>query len=396
LNYLIPVDANIPTESFLKQKAIDLESVMGTMEEATNKAKIVILDACRNDPFKGWANKGTADKGLAKVDAPDGMLIAFATSPKKTAADGLGRNSPYTEILLQEIVRPNVSIVDMFQDVRTNLSQKYNQISWENTSLLGRFCFGGCEIRSGVIMSNSIRISTQLANQLGQYPKNFTNSMGMKFILAPRDSFMMGSDDSPKSKPIHKVSFDYDFYISAFEVTQLQWKTLMGNNPSFYDTCGDNCPVENVSWNDVQDFISKLNQSQNTYRFRLPTESEWEYSCRAGKLSNLIDSIDSFAWYEKNSGEKTHPVGMKLPNAWGLYDMYGNVQEWVQDTFSLSYTGTSNNGSANETEISSNKRVVRGGSFFDPEDLISPAKRYGFLSNKDSTMIGFRLAAIPK
>jgi formylglycine-generating enzyme required for sulfatase activity len=76
--------------------------------------------------------------------------------------------------------------------------------------------------------------------------------------------------------------------------------------------------------------------------------------------------------------------------------MYGNVQEWVQDTFSLSYTGTSNNGSANETEISSNKRVVRGGSFFDPEDLISPAKRYGFLSNKDSTMIGFRLAAIPK
>jgi hypothetical protein len=143
LNYLIPVEANIPTESFLKQKAIDLESVMGTMDESTDKAKIIILDACRNDPFKNWRVKGDAVKGLAKIDAPEGMLVAFATSPSKTAADGIGRNSPYTEVLLQEIVKPNVSITDMLQDVRTILKSKYNQTSWENTSLLGKFYFAG-------------------------------------------------------------------------------------------------------------------------------------------------------------------------------------------------------------------------------------------------------------
>jgi uncharacterized caspase-like protein len=161
LNYLLPTDANIPTEAFLRQKAIDLESVMETMEGATKKVKIVILDACRNDPFKDWKTKGGNEKWLAKVDALNRMLIAYATSPKKTAADGTNRNSPYTEILLQEISKPNISINDMLQKVRTNLASKYNQTSWENTSLLERFCFGGCEGLNIASNSNNSSSSTQ-------------------------------------------------------------------------------------------------------------------------------------------------------------------------------------------------------------------------------------------
>lgn len=352
INYLIPVDANIPTEAFLRQKAVDLESVMGTMEAATNKAKIVILDACRNDPFKGWRNKGDGEKGLAKVDAPDGMLIAFATSPKRTAADGLGRNSPYTEILLQEIVKPNISITDMLQNVRSNLATRYSQISWENTSLLGKFCFAGCNVENTAFQIQPTPQPTQVVNN-NEVTRPNTSSAQTNSILTETnpDSTDSNSNEITNSIGMKFVKIqDVSFYIGKYEVTQEEWKKIMGKNPSKHKDCSK-CPVENVSWNDVIKFIEKLNE-KNDGEYRLPTEEEWYFAMRGDKETKFfwgedVFQVEDYAWVGSNSNNMTHEVGLKKPNQFGLYDIIGNVWEWT----------------VSDEDVITKGRVIKGASF---------------------------------
>lgn len=149
------------------------------------------------------------------------------------------------------------------------------------------------------------------------------------------DTFGDGEEDE---KPAHNVCVN-DIYIGKYEVTQGQWKAVMGDNPSVYNKCGDQCPVEMVSWNDVQKFIRKLNQ-QTGVTYRLPTEAEWEYAARSGGKkekwagTSSKSKLGDYAWYANNSRGTTHPVGLKKPNGLGIYDMTGNVDEWVQDIFS--------------------------------------------------------------
>ena len=157
-------------------------------------------------------------------------------------------------------------------------------------------------------------------------------------------TFMMGSPSSePKrdsDEQQHKVTLTKGVYIGVTEITQSQWKAIMGNNPSYFK--GDNLPVEQVSWNDCQEFIRKLNLQEGGNKYRLPTEAEWEYTCRAGTTTRFCfgDSesrLGDYAWYSSNSSSKTHPVSRKKPNVWGLYDMHGNVWEWCED--SCEYSG---------------------------------------------------------
>ena len=153
----------------------------------------------------------------------------------------------------------------------------------------------------------------------------------LKKELAAEKRKHSGSDDSeaPSSGPnIAMVSLPTGIKMGKYEVTQGQWRAVMGNNPSKFASCGDNCPVERVSWDDVQQFIQRLN-SQTGKRFRLPSEDEWYAACQAGQRSEYCgsNSIDAMAWYQSNSGNTTHAVGQKQPNAWGLYDMSGNVWE---------------------------------------------------------------------
>ena len=162
----------------------------------------------------------------------------------------------------------------------------------------------------------------------------YTNSIGMEFMLIPAGTFMMGSEKGyADEKPQHRVTISRPFYLGKYEVTQAQWEAVMGNNPSRFD--GRNNPVEQVSWEDVRVFIARLNAHEGHTRYRLPTEAEWEYAARAGSTSAYSFGDDAarlgqYAWYGDNSGKTTHPVGQKLPNAWGLHDMHGNVWEWVQ------------------------------------------------------------------
>ena len=156
---------------------------------------------------------------------------------------------------------------------------------------------------------------------------------GIEMVYVQGGTFQMGSNDgNPDEKPVHSVTLD-GFYIGKYEVTQAQWRAVMGSNPSGFK--GDNLPVENVSWDDVQEFIERLN-AKTGKTYRLPTEAEWEYAARGGNKSKGYkysgsDKIEDVAWYKGNSGGKTHPVGTRKPNELGIYDMSGNVDEWCQD-----------------------------------------------------------------
>jgi formylglycine-generating enzyme required for sulfatase activity len=169
----------------------------------------------------------------------------------------------------------------------------------------------------------------------------------------------------------------------------------MGTSPSFFK--GDNLPVEQVSWNDVQDFIKKLNEKEGGNKYRLPTEAEWEYSARAGTTTRYSFGDDESmlgddAWYNSNSGSKTHDVGQKKPNPWGLYDMHGNVYDWVQDIWHPNYNGAPTDGSAWE-EIGS-LRVFRGGDWSYIAGPCRSANRFFNVPDLRDPSIGFRLMRI--
>jgi formylglycine-generating enzyme required for sulfatase activity len=179
-------------------------------------------------------------------------------------------------------------------------------------------------------------------------------------VLIPAGTFMMGSNKSDAEKPVHEVTFQEGFYMGKYEVTQAQYRAVTGTNPSANKGC-DECPVEVVGWNDVQGFIRRLNGMRGRFTYKLPSEAEWEYACRAGTTGDYAGNLDAMAWYGKNSGNKTHPVGQKQPNALGLYDMQGNVWEWCQDWYHDGYSGAPTDGSAWMGGGDPGNRVIRGG-----------------------------------
>jgi formylglycine-generating enzyme required for sulfatase activity len=178
--------------------------------------------------------------------------------------------------------------------------------------------------------------------------KEITNFIGMRFVFIKPGSFMMGSPEKEagrlNNEVQHKVTLTKGFFIQETEVTQGQWKKVMGNNPSIFKDCGDDCPVENVSWNDAKAFITKLNQMEGKAMYRLPTEAEWEYACRAG--TSTLFAFGEYLYPEQvrfkylrpltefeTTLQKRGPVKVASypPNAWGVYDMHGNVGEWCED-----------------------------------------------------------------
>ena len=201
-----------------------------------------------------------------------------------------------------------------------------------------------------------------------------------------------GSEADSDEKPAHRVTLS-DYYIGQTEVTQALWQAVMGSNPSNWK--GSNLPVEQVSWNECQQFITKLNQLTGR-RFRLPTEAEWEYAARGGSKSRGYkysgsNDIGSVAWYDGNSGSKTHPVGQKNANELGIYDMSGNVWEWCQDWYDSGYYGKSpSTNPCNNTSASI--RVYRGGSWYSNAGRCRVSDRSGNSPGLTSINLGLRLA----
>lgn len=217
-----------------------------------------------------------------------------------------------------------------------------------------------------------------------------------EMVIIPAGSFDMGSNNGEANeKPVHRVTIARPFAMGKTEVTQGQWKAVMGNNPSNFSSCGDTCPVEQVSWNDVQEFLKKLN-AKTGKQYRLPSEAEWEYACHAkGKQEYCgSDYVDRIAWYSSNGGLTTHPAAKKQANAWGLYDMSGNVGEWVEDAYHDNYNGAPTDGGAWPGDGAN--RVLRGGSWNYGPQGARAAYRGWFETSFRSNRYGFRLAkALP-
>ena len=236
------------------------------------------------------------------------------------------------------------------------------------------------------------------------------NSIGMKFVLIPKGTFLMRSPPDAKGSSYderqHEVTLTRDFYLGVYEVTQAQYKKVMGKNPSYFtseygrvgrDVDSANHPVDRVCYDDCVEFCRRLSalpeEQAAGRRYRLPTEAEWEYACRAGaktafSFGNDAADLGLHAWYKSNSNKMTHAVGGKKPNAFGLYDMHGNVFEWCSDWYAGYSSGRLTDPRGPETGSS---RVLRGGSWYNAPDVVRCAFRYYDAPDFRNYLNGFRL-----
>ncbi len=491
-NYLIPVDAEIESDSDVQFEAVDAGRILGKMEDAENNVNIVILDACRNNPLN--RSFRSANTGLAKMVAPAGSLIAYATSPGSVASDGDDdKNGIYTKHFLKNIHTPGIKIEEVFKLVRMGVARDTinKQITWESSSLIGDFYFNNApatilasskpeekqqgkntKLKPSASQNAELKKARLNASRQKQFKalitdiKNYKatvksatmqaaknaaweaiskkhsiwsagtkpgevnrllsqayltisdenqdliamtisagleieliNSSGMKFIYIKPGTFQMGSyNGEDDERPVHDVVISKGFFMQTTEATQAQWRFVMGSNPSSFKYCGDDCPVETVSWLDAQTFIKRLNKQNVNMKYRLPKEAEWEYACRAESTTKYCFgsdniSLDDFAWYRNNSENMTHPVATKKPNAFGLFDMHGNVYEWCQDWYSRSYTPAQTTDP--EGALSGSYRVNRGGSYDDFARFSRSSLRYGLLPSERRDLVGVRLVAMP-
>ena len=220
-------------------------------------------------------------------------------------------------------------------------------------------------------------------------PKVEVVSLHLKFVTIPAGTFRMGTEESrsPDQAPVHDVTISRPFDLQTTEVTQSQWVAVMGSNPSQFQ--GDDLPVEQVAATEVDEFLRRLNGNDPGRNYRLPTEAEWEYACRAGSAESRYGKLEDVAWWHHNSGNTTHAVGTKRPNAWGLYDMLGNVWELTadwKDTYP-SHAVTDPKGPA-----SGYYRVCRGGSWYDVQSAVNATFRASPAPSDRANSRGFRIA----
>lgn len=444
-NYLIPVGAAIEHEKQVEYEAVDMGAVLGEMDYARNRLNIVILDACRDNPF-ARSFRSTA-QGLASVNAPSGTLIAFATAPGSVANDGPGENGVFTGELIKAMSQPGLKIEDVFKHVRSAVREatRGKQIPWESSSMEGDFYFkpaappvqaaqtqqaastqmqtaAASAERSAGSREDSSR-TDRTARTLKTWKEPVT---GLEFVWVPGGCFLMGSPQSEKNRaedegPVHEVCVD-GFWMSRTEITNGQFRKFQtdhnSRNYSGHSLNGDSQPVAFVTWLDANNFAQWLmGQNGGQYTFRLPTEAEWEYACRAGSDASRYWGEDIFkaCAYEniadftaqKQFGIQpgtdcddgyaaTAPVGSFQPNKFGLYDMLGNVWEWCSDVYSLdSYVRHDRKNPQFSDESVGQSRVIRGGFWHGGPASIRCAIRGSGMPEGMSDDLGFRLIREP-
>ncbi|MFN7568214.1 MAG: SUMF1/EgtB/PvdO family nonheme iron enzyme [Microcystis sp.] len=230
------------------------------------------------------------------------------------------------------------------------------------------------------------------------FTENLAKGVTLEMVNLPAGKFLMGSSERDNEKPPHQVKVN-SFAIGKYPITQAQYQAVMGNNPSRFKNNPQN-PVESVSWDDAQAFCQKLSQiTGKTYR--LPTEAEWEYACRAGTTTRYYfgdndNQLGDYAWGRENSNRTTHPVGQKKPNGWGLYDMSGNVWEWCEDDWHDSYAGAPDDGTAwiDNDNRSQSQKCLRGGSWYYIPNFRRSASRDWYNPDIHIHVNGFRVACV--
>ena len=452
-NYLIPVDAgSLKEKTDLRERAVNLDYVL---EEMKGKTNLVFLDACRNNPFRGFRGSSSSSKGrgLAVVSAESiqkmggGILISYAATPGELALDGEGQNSPYTEALLKHMGRRGVSVGDMLTGVKADVEDATGgaQHPWTSVSMRRPFYFApgtiivpppGCDVellkfsweeakkskREGPVemfikeyescrgAGALVAAARNLLEELEQGP---TLEPGRRFrddcagcpemVVIPAGSFMMGSPESEEGRidnegPVHPVEIGEPFAVGAYEVTFEEWDACVaaggcgGYRPDDAGWGRGRRPVIDVSWEDAQEYVEWLSRKTGV-EYRLLSEAEWEYAARGGSRTRYSfgDAItESDANYGRNIG-KTQPVGSYRANGYGLYDMHGNVWEWVQDCWNDNYGGAPTDGKAWKSGDCGG-RVLRGGSWVNLPGLLRSAIRYWYVTGFRISYLGFRVA----
>ncbi len=329
---------------------------------------------------------GCNKNGCDPVD-PEEEVLMLDKHRFEVSADG-----EMISVQVTSNVNYAVTIPDAF---RSWLSEEASKVS--KTHIFAVSANEESEVRkgyvlfSGTLLTDTVWVEQAPTMKLSNIPFDMVYVKGGTFQMGATSE--QGDDYDSDEKPVHEVTLS-DYYIGKYEVTQGFWKAVMGNNPSYFKA-GDNYPVENVSWNDVQEFIAKLNELTGR-KFALPTEAQWEYAARGGvktqgyKYSGSND-IDEVAWYD-NSENSTHPVGAKKANELGIYDMSGNVYEWCQDWYDDYDSEAQTNPTGPET---GSKRVVRGASWYNSAGTCRVSFRGSDYPSDRSSDIGFRLVFLP-
>jgi formylglycine-generating enzyme required for sulfatase activity len=403
-NYLIPVNAKTPKLSDLEANTMSVGFVMQELELARNELNMIVLDACRNLPdqlqeeLQQAAHRGgtnpEAIRGLANISkVPQGTIIMYATAANRTAADGaVGGNGLFTSHLLRNLTTPGIEVKEIFDRTGAAVVEATRGSQFPEVR---KMYFGTAYLGSP------------------------TTSVPDGFVRINGGTFTMGSPANEPgrwySETQHQVTVSA-FYMGKYEVTQKEYQEIMGTNPSSFK--GDNLPVENVSWYDAVEYCNKRSRKEgltptytikgenvtwnrNANGYRLPTEAEWEYACRAGTTTpfstgNNITTdqanYDGNKPYNNNAkGEyrrETTPVGTFAPNPWGLYDMHGNVWEWCYDWYG-DYSSSSQTDPVGA--VTDTFRVRRGGSCLDDGQFLRSARRFVAYPSIMSITLGFRL-----
>ncbi|WP_316896859.1 SUMF1/EgtB/PvdO family nonheme iron enzyme [Pseudodesulfovibrio indicus] len=362
INYLFPLHAGIDSEADVKYRTVDSRYVLAEMEGAGPRSSIIILDACRNNPFVRKFR--SANRGLAIMDAPLGSVVAFATSPGKLASDGQGRNGVYTKYLLKHLRDPKLSIREILLKTRIDVVAETarRQIPWDASSLLAEV-YLGAPVSDADRPVPSVPASDEIKdNQTMVFNRTTWTepTTGMEFVWVPAGCFTMGEDRlMGDNSPAHKVCLD-GFWIGKYEVTQRQWTTVMDSD-SFYNK-GLGKPADGISWEQAMEFVRRLGET-GSGKYSLPTEAQWEYAAAGGANPDQdVTVYRDVAWYHSNSKDGSHEVGTKAPNALGLHDMSGNVWEWCRDDYdSSAYEKHDPNNP--EVREDSRLKVIRGGGY---------------------------------
>ncbi len=432
-NYLIPVGANIEHEKQVEYEAVDVGSVLTEMDYARNRLNIVILDACRDNPFA--RSFRSQSLGLASINAPTGTLIAYATAPGSVANDGPQDNGVYTGELIKVMLQPGLKIEDVFKQVRSAVRESTGgkQVPWESSSLEGDFYF---QLPSGDVAPTYATERTAPVS-VPQVPRGDSAPhtapkiwkepvTGMEFVWIPGGCYLMGSPQNEKGReadegPVHEVCVD-GFWMGKTEVTNGEFRKFQPTHDSKdyqgYSLNGDDQPAVYVSWKDANALAQWLaNKNGGQYKFRLPTEAEWEYACRAGtegshywgddpsracSYENVGDQTTGRQWKMENVHDcedgyaVVAPVGSFQPNAFGLYDMLGNVWEWCSDVYSAdAYSKHDKNNPAFSGGNPGAERVIRGGFWHGGPDKVRCALRGAGLPGGMNDDLGFRLVREP-
>ncbi|OGV56248.1 MAG: hypothetical protein A2X45_12195 [Lentisphaerae bacterium GWF2_50_93] len=270
-------------------------------------------------------------------------------------------------------------------------------------ALAALFIIAGCSTSSAPESNGSPDKSPAVKGSTSA--KDFITSIdGLVLVKLEPGEFVMGSDKwSGDEKPAHKVKLGRSFWIGRTEITQSQYEKIAGKNPSLYG--GKNAPAEQLSWESAVDFCRKLTESDKSripegYAYRLPTEAEWEYACRAGTTGDYAGKIEDLAWDGSNSKNSTQEVATKSPNAWGIYDMHGNVWEWCLDSCEYGEKGvrteTFTEGLSDPCSTKGDFRVLKGGSWCFDKKFCRSSTRYADKPDFAAADIGFRIALAPE